>query len=110
MFTALRKGTGKENHPPPSSVCGKVSILTAFVVESTFLAIVGGALDCRLALPASGMTSAAMGTNCAEIGFAFRIHRDIARGGNGARGPDGRRGRRVASVPRGTDADHVGVE
>jgi putative ABC transport system permease protein len=51
----------------------KVSILTAFVVESTCLAIVGGALGCLLALPADGMTSAAMGTNFAEIGFAFRI-------------------------------------
>jgi putative ABC transport system permease protein len=51
----------------------KVSILTAFVVESTFLAIVGGALGCLIALPANGMTSAAMGTNFAEVGFAFRI-------------------------------------
>ena len=51
----------------------KVSILTAFVVESTFLAIVGGALGCLIALPANGMTSAAGGANFAEIGFAFRI-------------------------------------
>ena len=51
----------------------KVSILTAFVAESTCLAIVGGALGCLLALPADGMTSAAMGTNFAEISFAFRI-------------------------------------
>ena len=51
----------------------KVSILTAFVVESTFLAIVGGALGCLIALPANGMTSAAGGPNFGEIGFAFRI-------------------------------------
>jgi putative ABC transport system permease protein len=51
----------------------KVSILTAFVAESTFLAIVGGALGCLIALPANGMTSAVMGTNFGEIGFAFRI-------------------------------------
>lgn len=51
----------------------KVSILTAFVVESMFLAIVGGALGCLIALPANGMTSAAGGSNFAEIGFAFRI-------------------------------------
>jgi hypothetical protein len=44
-----------------------------FVFESTFLALVGGALGSLLALPADGMTSAAMGTNFAEIGFAFRI-------------------------------------
>jgi putative ABC transport system permease protein len=51
----------------------KVSILTAFVIESTALAIVGGALGCLIALPANGMTSAAGGANFAEIGFAFRI-------------------------------------
>src|SRR5262245_17853069 len=51
----------------------KVSILTAFVVESTFLAIVGGVLGCLIALPANGMTSAAGGANFSEIGFAFRI-------------------------------------
>jgi ABC-type lipoprotein release transport system permease subunit len=51
----------------------KVSILTAFVVESTFLAIVGGALGCLIALPANGMTSAAGGMSFSEIGFAFRI-------------------------------------
>jgi putative ABC transport system permease protein len=51
----------------------KVSILTAFVIESTFLAIVGGALGCLLALPANGMTSAAGGTNFSEVAFALRI-------------------------------------
>jgi putative ABC transport system permease protein len=51
----------------------KVSIVTAFVVESTVLAIGGGALGCLIALPANGMTSAAMGASFAEIGFAFRI-------------------------------------
>lgn len=51
----------------------KVSILTAFVVESMFLAVVGGALGCLIALPANGMTSAVGGSNFAEIGFAFRI-------------------------------------
>jgi putative ABC transport system permease protein len=51
----------------------KVSILTAFVVESTCLATVGGALGCLIALPANGMTSAAGGTNFSEVAFAFRI-------------------------------------
>jgi putative ABC transport system permease protein len=51
----------------------KLSILTAFVAESTFLAIVGGALGCLIALPANGMTSAAGGANFSEIGFAFQI-------------------------------------
>jgi putative ABC transport system permease protein len=51
----------------------RTSILTAFVVESAFLALAGGALGCLLALPANGMTAAAMGGNFSEIGFAFRI-------------------------------------
>jgi putative ABC transport system permease protein len=51
----------------------KASILTAFVVESTFLASVGGALGCLIALPANGMTTASGGPNFGEIGFAFRI-------------------------------------
>jgi putative ABC transport system permease protein len=51
----------------------RMSILTAFVIESTFLAIVGGALGCLVALPANGITSAAGGANFAEVAFAFRI-------------------------------------
>jgi putative ABC transport system permease protein len=51
----------------------RASILTTFVLESTFLAVVGGALGCLLALPANGITSAAGGPNFAEIAFAFRI-------------------------------------
>ena len=49
------------------------SILTTFVLESTFLAMVGGALGCLIALPANGITSAAGGPNFAEVAFAFRI-------------------------------------
>lgn len=51
----------------------KASILTSFVIESTFLAVIGGALGCLLALPAHGISSAAGGANFAEIAFAFRI-------------------------------------
>ena len=51
----------------------RASILTAFVVESTFLAAVGGALGCLLALPVSGMSAAAGGSNFSEVAFAFRI-------------------------------------
>ena len=49
------------------------SVLVAFVLESTFLALVGGLLGCLVALPANGMTSAAGGANFAEISFAFKI-------------------------------------
>jgi putative ABC transport system permease protein len=51
----------------------RLAILTAFVIESTCLAIVGGALGCLIALPANGITSAAGGANFAEVAFAFRI-------------------------------------
>jgi putative ABC transport system permease protein len=51
----------------------KASIVTAFVVESTALAIIGGALGCLIALPANGMASAAGGANFSEVGFAFRV-------------------------------------
>ena len=51
----------------------RIAILTAFVIESTCLAIVGGAIGCLLALPANGISSAAGGANFAEVAFAFRI-------------------------------------
>lgn len=49
------------------------SILTAFVLESTCLAVVGGLIGCLVALPANGVSSAAGGANFAEVAFAFRI-------------------------------------
>jgi putative ABC transport system permease protein len=49
------------------------SVLLAFVIESTLLATVGGALGCLVAIPANGMSSAAGGANFAEVSFAFRI-------------------------------------
>ena len=51
----------------------RLSILVSFVIESTCLALIGGALGCVLALPANGVTSAAGGVNFSEIAFAFRI-------------------------------------
>ncbi len=51
----------------------RLSILVSFVIESTSLALVGGALGCVLALPANGITSAAGGVNFSEIAFAFKI-------------------------------------
>lgn len=51
----------------------RIAILAAFVIESTFLALVGGAIGCLVALPANGISSAAGGANFAEIAFAFRV-------------------------------------
>jgi putative ABC transport system permease protein len=51
----------------------RISILVSFVMESTFLAVVGALLGCLVALPANGMTSSAGGANFAEVAFAFKI-------------------------------------
>jgi putative ABC transport system permease protein len=51
----------------------RISILVSFVIESTFLAVVGALLGCLIALPANGMTSSAGGANFAEVAFAFKI-------------------------------------
>jgi putative ABC transport system permease protein len=40
---------------------------------AVFVAIVGSALGCLIALPANRMASAAGGTNFADVAFAFRI-------------------------------------
>jgi len=49
------------------------AILVAFLIESAFLALIGGALGCLLALPTDGLTTATGGPNFAELAFAFRI-------------------------------------
>lgn len=61
----------------------KAAILTSFVLESTVLALVGGAIGCLLALPFNGISSAAGGANFAEISFAFRVTRDALTTGMG---------------------------
>ncbi len=50
------------------------SILLAFVLESVFLALVGGAVGCVLALPMNGFSTGTGQTQSfSEIAFAFRI-------------------------------------
>ena len=50
------------------------SILFAFVMESVFLALVGGVIGCLLAFPANGFTGATGNTaGFAEVAWAFRI-------------------------------------
>jgi len=48
-------------------------ILTTFVLESIFLAIVGGAIGCLIAWPANGISSATGGPNFSEVAFAFHV-------------------------------------
>ncbi len=50
------------------------SILAAFLIESVFLALVGGVVGCLLAFPMNGFTTATGNTaSFSEIAFAFRI-------------------------------------
>jgi len=50
------------------------SILAAFLIESVFLALVGGVLGCLLAFPMNGFTTATGNTaSFSELAFAFRI-------------------------------------
>ena len=52
----------------------RLSILVSFLVESVFLALVGGALGCALAFPMNGFTTATGQTaSFSEIAFAFRV-------------------------------------
>jgi putative ABC transport system permease protein len=49
------------------------AVLTAFVLESVCLALVGGALGVVLALPANGLTTATGNVGFSELAFAFHI-------------------------------------
>jgi ABC-type lipoprotein release transport system permease subunit len=50
------------------------SILLAFVIESVFLALIGGAIGCALAFPMHGFSTGTGQTQSfSEIAFAFRI-------------------------------------
>ena len=49
------------------------SVLFSFVIESVFLALVGGVIGVLLALPANGLTAARRESDFAELAFAFRI-------------------------------------
>jgi putative ABC transport system permease protein len=54
------------------------SILVSFLIESTFLALIGGAVGCLLALPMNGYTSGTGQTaSFSELAFAFRITPEI---------------------------------
>src|SRR5579862_2703559 len=57
------------------------AILVAFVLESVFLAFLGGLLGCLLALPSDGLTTATGGPNFSELAFAFRISTAAVGGG-----------------------------
>ena len=50
------------------------SVLASFLVESAFIAVIGGAVGCLLALPVNGIvTSTTNWASFSEIAFSFRI-------------------------------------
>ncbi len=52
----------------------RTAVLVSFVLESVFLALVGGALGCLIAIPANGFsTGTGQTASFSEIAFAFRI-------------------------------------
>ncbi len=52
----------------------RLSILASFLIESVFLALVGGAIGCLLAFPMNGFTTGTGQTaSFSEVAFAFRI-------------------------------------
>jgi putative ABC transport system permease protein len=54
------------------------SILGAFLIESVFLALIGGAVGCLLALPMNGYsTGTGQTASFSELAFAFRITPEI---------------------------------
>jgi ABC-type antimicrobial peptide transport system permease subunit len=58
------------------------AILLAFVIESVFLALIGGAIGCLLAMPMNGFSTGTGQTQSfSEIAFAFRITPQIVTSG-----------------------------
>jgi putative ABC transport system permease protein len=60
------------------------AILTSFVMESVFLALIGGAIGCLLAFPMNGFSTGTGQTQSfSEIAFAFKITPGIVMSGMG---------------------------
>jgi putative ABC transport system permease protein len=56
----------------------KASIMTSFVIESMFIALIGGVIGCLLALPVNGIATGTMNFRTfSEVAFSFRITPDL---------------------------------
>jgi len=49
------------------------AVLLAFMIESAFLALIGGIIGACLALPINSLSGATGGANFSEVAFAFRV-------------------------------------
>ena len=60
----------------------RVRIVSAFLVESIALAVIGGVIGCIIALPVHGLSTGAMNmTSFSELAFKFRITPGLLAGG-----------------------------
>jgi putative ABC transport system permease protein len=51
----------------------RTAVLIAFMIESAFLAMIGGIIGACLALPINSLSGATGGANFSEVAFAFRV-------------------------------------
>ena len=51
----------------------RISILTSFLIESAFLALLGGLIGSLLALPINTLSGATGGANFSQVAFDFRV-------------------------------------
>ena len=52
--------------------------MTSFVIESMFIALIGGVIGCLLALPVNGIATGTMNFRTfSEVAFSFRITPDL---------------------------------
>lgn len=51
----------------------RIAILIAFMIESAFLALIGGIIGGLLALPINSLSGATGGANFSQVAFAFRV-------------------------------------
>ena len=83
----------------------RISILTSFMIESAFLALIGGLLGCLLALPINTLSGATGGANFSQVAFDFRVS-PLWLGIAVAAAPHGPRRRVPAGLPGRAHADH----
>ena len=80
---------------------GGGSIVVSFLVESVWIALIGGLLGCLVVLPVNGITTGTINWQTfSHLSFAFRITPDLLLLGVVLRAADGRGRRRAARHPR----------
>ena len=86
-----------------------ISILSSFMIESTFLALIGGALGCMLALPINRLIGRHRRRELPRGRPSPSASRRRSSRRHGLRSRDGHRRRRAPRLPRGTDCRSRGA-